>query len=89
MSNMKWTIDSERAYNNLVVSDDAGNVVAQVICEDENDAQGKANALLIAAAPAMLAFIRSLPPPDAPDFKERYSALLNGPGKEIITRTKA
>ena len=49
-----WSVDSDRAHNNLVVTcDDTGNAVAEVLSEQGDDPEAKANARLIAAAPTM------------------------------------
>lgn len=52
-------------------------------------AERDANGRLMAAAPDLLAVIQSLPPIDAPDFRERYVALLNGPARSAIAKVQA
>ena len=54
-----WSVDADKARNNLVVSSDTtGDVVCEVVSEPGSDPVAEANAQLIAAAPDGLAAAR-------------------------------
>lgn len=62
MKTETWTIDSDRAYNNLVISNQDGDVICEVACESDEDATGTERAKLIAAAPDLFRIVQaSLP----------------------------